>query len=153
MRRGARCAGLGVLFPCPRACWPYAELPAARTCWLPTPGSPTLGNAGRGAGAACGGPTRALLAVPVSSKHLQPAWYPPLAMQEEMRTGEAGRLYQVMAAMARPMRLTRGKQIDAAWTVDEVSRCNLNSSVAGTAACKPLFGFGRAGRWGRKVPG
>lgn len=27
---------------------------------------------------------------------------------------------QVMAAMARPVRLTRGKQIDAAWTVDEV---------------------------------
>ena len=27
---------------------------------------------------------------------------------------------QVMAAMARPVRLTRGKEIDAAWTVDEV---------------------------------
>ncbi|PRW56476.1 Glycine-tRNA ligase chloroplastic mitochondrial [Chlorella sorokiniana] len=37
---------------------------------------------------------------------------------DEMRAGEAGRLYQVMAAMARPVRLTRGKQIDAAWTVD-----------------------------------
>ncbi len=36
-----------------------------------------------------------------------------------MATGEAGRLYQVMAAMARPVRLTRGKQIDTAWKVDE----------------------------------
>lgn len=36
-----------------------------------------------------------------------------------MASGEAGRLYQVMAAMARPVRLTRGKQIDAAWAVDE----------------------------------
>mgnify|MGYP001810902092 CR=1 FL=1 len=36
-----------------------------------------------------------------------------------MASGEAGRLYQVMAAMARPVRLTRGKQIDAAWSLDE----------------------------------
>ena len=34
-----------------------------------------------------------------------------------MASGEAGRLYQVMAAMARPVRLTRGKHIDAAWSV------------------------------------
>ncbi|KAI3427953.1 hypothetical protein D9Q98_006343 [Chlorella vulgaris] len=38
---------------------------------------------------------------------------------DEMASGEAGRLYQVMAAMARPVRLTRGKKIDAAWTVQE----------------------------------
>ncbi|PSC72381.1 Glycine-tRNA ligase chloroplastic mitochondrial [Micractinium conductrix] len=38
---------------------------------------------------------------------------------DEMASGEAGRLYQVMAAMARPVRLTRGKQIDAAWSLDE----------------------------------
>jgi glycyl-tRNA synthetase len=38
-------------------------------------------------------------------------------LQDEMASGEAGRLYQVMAAMARPVRLTRGKQIDAAWSV------------------------------------
>lgn len=40
-------------------------------------------------------------------------------IRDEMASGEAGRLYQVMAAMARPVRLTRGKQIDAAWAVDE----------------------------------
>lgn len=58
-------------------------------------------------------------------------WYPPTlwmtivtsfsscppTVQDEMASGEAGRLYQVMAAMARPVRLTRGKKIDAAWTV------------------------------------
>ncbi|EFN58140.1 hypothetical protein CHLNCDRAFT_141905 [Chlorella variabilis] len=38
---------------------------------------------------------------------------------DEMAAGEAGRLHQVMAALARPVRLTRGKQIDAGWTVQE----------------------------------
>lgn len=37
-------------------------------------------------------------------------------VSDEMATGEAGRLYQVMAAMARPVRLTRGKNIDPSWT-------------------------------------
>lgn len=33
----------------------------------------------------------------------------------EMESGEAGVLYRIMTAMARPVRLTRGKDIDAAW--------------------------------------
>ena len=37
-------------------------------------------------------------------------------VSEEMQSGEAGRLYQVMAAMARPVRLTRGKTINVEWT-------------------------------------
>ena len=37
-------------------------------------------------------------------------------ISQEMRSGEAGRLYQVMAAMARPVRLTRGKDINSKWT-------------------------------------
>lgn len=40
-------------------------------------------------------------------------------IKDEMVSGEAGRLYQVMAAMARPVRLTRGKDIEAGWKVQE----------------------------------
>lgn len=36
----------------------------------------------------------------------------------EMAAGEAGRLHQVMAAMARPVRLTRGKGVEDSWTPD-----------------------------------
>jgi glycyl-tRNA synthetase len=36
-----------------------------------------------------------------------------------MASGDAGRLHQVMAAMARPVRLTRGKALDDAWQVEE----------------------------------
>jgi glycyl-tRNA synthetase len=36
----------------------------------------------------------------------------------ELAAGEAGRLHRVMAAMARPVRLTRGKGVDDAWAVD-----------------------------------
>ena len=41
-------------------------------------------------------------------------------IREEMRSGEAGRLYQVMAALARPVRLTRGKDVDPSWVADGV---------------------------------
>lgn len=37
-------------------------------------------------------------------------------ISEEMKSGEAGLLHQVMVAMARPVRLTRGKNIDDGWT-------------------------------------
>ena len=39
-------------------------------------------------------------------------------INEEMMKGEAGKLYQVMAAMARSIRLTRTKNIEDSWTVD-----------------------------------
>lgn len=46
-------------------------------------------------------------------------------ISREMAQGEAGRLHQVMAAMARPVRLTRGKEIDASWTPDaSLFECN-----------------------------
>jgi glycyl-tRNA synthetase len=38
---------------------------------------------------------------------------------EELSKGEAGRLFQVMTAMARPVRLTRGKDIAPEWAADE----------------------------------
>jgi len=38
---------------------------------------------------------------------------------QEMTSGEAGRLHQVMVAMARPVRLTRGKDVHETWTPDE----------------------------------
>ncbi|KAG7672971.1 putative Glycine--tRNA ligase, chloroplastic/mitochondrial 2 [Nannochloris sp. 'desiccata'] len=37
-------------------------------------------------------------------------------ISQEMSSGEAGRLHQVMAAMARPVRITRGKEINSKWT-------------------------------------
>lgn len=40
-------------------------------------------------------------------------------IKDEMANGEAGRLHQVMVAMARPVRLTRGKNIDPSWTPQE----------------------------------
>lgn len=36
-----------------------------------------------------------------------------------MAAGEAGRLHAVMAALARPVRLARGKEVGAGWAVDE----------------------------------
>lgn len=38
---------------------------------------------------------------------------------EEMKRGEGGRLHKIMTALARPVRLTRGKEIDESWSVDE----------------------------------
>lgn len=38
-------------------------------------------------------------------------------ISNHMAEGSGGKLQQVMAAMARPVRLTRGKDIDASWTV------------------------------------
>jgi hypothetical protein len=42
-----------------------------------------------------------------------------MCMQEQLAAGEAGQLLAVMAALARPVRLTRGKQIEAGWAADE----------------------------------
>jgi glycyl-tRNA synthetase len=39
-------------------------------------------------------------------------------ISRELELGEAGRLHQVMTAMARPVRLTRGKEIAAEWRPD-----------------------------------
>ncbi len=36
-----------------------------------------------------------------------------------MAAGESGRLHRVMMALARPVRLTRGKELAADWAVDE----------------------------------
>ncbi|GAB4813228.1 hypothetical protein N2152v2_000274 [Parachlorella kessleri] len=40
-------------------------------------------------------------------------------IKDELAAGPGGRLQAVMAALARPVRLTRGKQIEAGWAVDE----------------------------------
>lgn len=40
-------------------------------------------------------------------------------MQAAAAAGEGGRLPRVMAAFARPTRIVRGKEVDAAWAVDE----------------------------------
>ncbi|EIE22621.1 hypothetical protein COCSUDRAFT_53607 [Coccomyxa subellipsoidea C-169] len=53
--------------------------------------------------------------------------------------GEAGRLPRVMAAFARPTRIVRGKEVDAAWAVDE-SKFELEEERALWAAFRAVAG-------------
>lgn len=53
--------------------------------------------------------------------------------------GEAGRLPRVMAAFARPTRIVRGKEVGAAWAVDE-SKFELEEERALWAAYRAAAG-------------
>jgi hypothetical protein len=71
--------------------------------------------------------------------------YPPCPpQQEEMAAGEAGRLHQVMVALARPTRLTRGKEIDPSWSVQV--RTPLPASVPVAARSSGAEGAGVGAR-------
>ena len=67
-----------------------------------------------------------------------------------MDSGEAGRLYAVMAAMARPVRLTRGKDVDAAWMVQVRGR-EEEEELMNSLCIQPAFSPGRS-RISRAAP-